>query len=75
MEVKITFDEFNVRDAQKINDVDIVMVKGEKGDAGMPTPEQIQTAVNQFLTAHPESVTATQYTDPLNDGNVDISII
>lgn len=60
MEVKITFDEVNVRDTQKINDIDIVMVKGEKGDVGYPTDEQVATAVDEWLTEHPEATTTVQ---------------
>ena len=60
MEVKITFDEVNVRDTQKINDIDIVMVKGEKGDTGYPTDAQVATAVDEWLTEHPEATTTVQ---------------
>ena len=72
MDVRISFDEFNVKNTQKINDVEVVMVKGEPG---VPTDEQVQTAVNAWLAEHPGAVAAVEFTDPLNNGNVDISLV
>ena len=60
MNINIIFDEYNVRDAQKINDVHIKMVKGEKGDIGYPTDEQVAEAVDAWLVAHPEATTTVQ---------------
>ena len=60
MDVKITFDRYNVIEADKINDVKVVMVKGEKGDVGYPTDAQVETAVDEWLTAHPEVTTTVQ---------------
>lgn len=75
MEVKVVFDDLKVRDVHKLKDVNVVMVKGEKGEAGVPTDEQVQNAVNEWLAEHPGAVASVEFTDPLNDGNVDVSLV
>ena len=60
MESNRIFDDVNVRFTQKIGDIDIVMLKGEKGDAGELTDEQVATAVDEWLTEHPEATTTVQ---------------
>ena len=48
MNVTITFDEHKVRNTEKIEDIKVLMLKGEKGDAGM-TPEDVMDVVNPYL--------------------------
>ena len=56
----IEFDRVLVKGANTIGTVKIVMVKGEKGDSGVPTDAQVETAVNEWLNDHPEATTTVQ---------------
>lgn len=49
--IKVTLDE-----SPELK-VKILLLKGDKGDVGLPTDAQVATAVNAFLTAHPEYMT------------------
>lgn len=48
MNVTISFDEHRVRNTEKIEDIKVLMLKGEKGDAGM-TPEDVMDVVEPYL--------------------------
>lgn len=51
MNVTISFDEHKVRNAEKIEDIKVLMLKGEKGDAGM-TPEDVMDVVEPYLATY-----------------------
>ena len=48
MNVTISFDEHRVRNTEKIEDIKVLMLKGEKGDAGM-TPQDVIDIVDPLL--------------------------
>lgn len=58
MNAIVRFDDIEIKDREqeKFN-VRVIMLKGEKGDPGVPTDTQVQNAVNTWLTAHPEATT------------------
>lgn len=51
MNVTISFDEHKVRNTEKIEDIKVLMLKGEKGDAGM-TPEDVMDVVEPYLATY-----------------------
>lgn len=51
MNVTISFDEHRVRNTEKIEDIKVLMLKGEKGDAGM-TPEDVMDVVEPYLATY-----------------------
>jgi hypothetical protein len=51
MNVTISFDEHRVRNTEKIEDIKVLMLKGEKGDAGM-TPEDVMDIVEPYLETY-----------------------
>lgn len=51
MNVTISFDEHKVRNTEKIEDIKVLMLKGEKGDAGM-TPEDVMDIVEPYLATY-----------------------
>ena len=52
--------DVRIKDIDLIGTVKVVMVKGEKGDVGVPTDSQVLTAVSEWLSAHPEATTTVQ---------------
>ena len=60
MRVKLTREVIEVKEINDIGSVRILMLKGEKGDVGYPTDEQVSEAVDEWLTAHPEATTTVQ---------------
>lgn len=52
--IKVTLDE-----SPEIK-VKILLLKGDRGETGTPTDTQVATAVNAFLTAHPEYMTTVE---------------
>ena len=60
MRVKLTREVIEVKEINDIGSVRILMLKGEKGDVGYPTDEQVYEAVDEWLTAHPEATTTVQ---------------
>lgn len=57
-----------------ITKIELVALRGPKGETGYPTPEEIQTAVDAWLEDHPEATTTVQdgaiTTAKLHDGAV-----
>lgn len=51
MNVTMRFDEHRVRNTEKIEDIKVLMLKGEKGDAGM-TPEDVMDVVEPYLATY-----------------------
>lgn len=47
MDVKITFDKYNVKDIEKISDVKVVMVKGEKGDTAVYDDTELKGLISE----------------------------
>lgn len=60
MRVKLTREVIEVKEINDIGSVRILMLKGEKGDVGYPTDEQVSEAVDEWLTNHPEATTTVQ---------------
>lgn len=60
MQAIITVDEFGVETKENIKDVEVLMLKGEKGDIGYPTDAQVAEAVDDWLDDHPEATTTVQ---------------
>lgn len=50
----------NIKDTTTFGPVQILMLKGEQGEPGKPTDEQVTSAVNAWLDEHPEATTTVQ---------------
>lgn len=53
--VEITFEDFEVKNTKDMGTVEVLMLRGEKGDPGVPTDAQVKTAVDEWLDDHPEA--------------------
>lgn len=61
LKVKLFFDDIKIEDFENERfNVRVLMLKGEKGDPGVPTDEQVHEAVDDWLTDHPEATTTVQ---------------
>ena len=60
MDIKISFDGWNVLDASDLDTMKVLVAEGEKGDPGEPTQAMTDQAVATYLDAHPEATTTVQ---------------
>ena len=65
----IDYEEIN-----KLGIVELVMLKGEKGDVYVPTHADLVEIIDNYLDEHPEILTAISFTDANNDGNIVITV-
>ena len=76
IDVDIEFKNYNI-DIEKVDaigEVQIVLVKGDKGDIYMPTHEELVDIIDDYIDEHPEVLTAITFTDANNDGNIVITV-
>ena len=71
-----TFEHLDIEyeEINKLGVAEIVMLKGEKGEAYIPTHEELVEIINDYLDEHPEVLTALSFTDANNDGNIVITV-